>query len=253
MFTQFLRLFAVFCFLMAIQASAATHFVNVGSTNPVSPFSSWATAATAIQDAVDVSSIGDLVLVTNGVYQTSGRKSSSPDITNRVAILNAVTVQSINGPAVTIIQGYQPMGASNANNAVRCVSLGSGALLAGFTLTGGQAGTGNYINGGGVEGIFWRIGRRGFKLYSDRQHSLPGRGVGGGAYNATLVNCLLTGNRATLAGAAYNSILINCTITGNSASNAVGGTYAGALLQLHYLFQYGHDTGRRQFLRRNLR
>src|SRR5580693_6137513 len=144
MFTRFLRPFALLCLLGAFQASAAIHYVNVGSTNPVSPFSSWATAATVIQDAVDVASSGDQVLVTNGVYLTGGHKSSTADITNRVALMNAVAVRSVNGPAVTIIQGYQPVGTSNASSAVRCAYMGPASLLAGFTLTGGQAGTGNY-------------------------------------------------------------------------------------------------------------
>ena len=45
-----------------------TYCVNVNNPNPVFPYASWATAATNIQDAVDVSKSGDTVLVTNGVY-----------------------------------------------------------------------------------------------------------------------------------------------------------------------------------------
>ncbi len=224
MFTRLLRPLALFCLFTAFQASAATHYVNVGSTNPVSPFSSWDTAATAIQDAIDVASSGDQVLVTNGIYQTGGHKSSSADITNRVSIMTPVTVLSMNGPAVTIIQGYQPVGVSNATNAVRCASLGPNALLAGFTLTGGQAGTGNYINGGGVIGFFGAPAGVVSNCVLTGNIASPG-GVGGGAYDAVLVNCLITSNRAGLAGGAYHSTLLNCTIAGNSASNAVGGAY----------------------------
>lgn len=49
-----------------------TYYVNVNNLNPVFPYASWATAATNIQDAVDVSKSGDTVLVTNGVYAVGG-------------------------------------------------------------------------------------------------------------------------------------------------------------------------------------
>ncbi|MGD0813221.1 MAG: choice-of-anchor Q domain-containing protein [Verrucomicrobiota bacterium] len=210
-----LRLVVVLCFLGTRHASATVLYVDLNSTNPVVPFSSWSTAATNIQDAVGFAQAADLVLVTNGVYQTGGQRNFSADVTNRVSVMNAVTVQSVNGPAVTIIQGCQPVGASNANNAVRCANLAGGAVLAGFTLAGGQAGTGNYVNGGGVAGTG--------VVSNCVLTGNTAAGAGGGADGSTLINCLLTGNQASLGGGAYASTLINCTIAGNSASYAGGG------------------------------
>jgi len=51
----------------------ATLCIWTNSSNPSPPFTNFDTADCPIQDAVDAAQVGDLVLVTNGVYATGGR------------------------------------------------------------------------------------------------------------------------------------------------------------------------------------
>ncbi len=216
---------SVFCFLLLLgNASAATRYVWQGSPSPAPPYTSWASAAHVIQEAVDTAQTGDSVLVAGGVYATGGRAVYG-SMTNQVAIDRAITVESLMGPEVTIIQGYQLPGTTNGPAAVRCVYLANGALLAGFTLTNGATQTsGN-----------WYTDQSGGGVWCETSSAVVSNCVltgnsasssGGGAYSGTLNNCTLTANSAWVGGGACESTLNNCTLTGNSASG--GGSESSA-------------------------
>ena len=207
---------------VALTVSATTRYVNLNNHASDSQFTSWAAAATNIQDAIDVAVAGDDILVTNGVYQTGARDVYG--MSNRVAVTQAVTVRSVNGPAVTSIVGSGPKGPV----AVRCVYLTNGAVLAGFTLTNGatQSSGDMFTNqsGGGV----WCESLSGVVSNCVLTGNSAFYG-GGGAYYGTLYNCTLTGNLAEEGGGAYSATLNNCAVTGNSASFVGGGAIAGEL------------------------
>ena len=203
-------------------ATAATRYVNVSNTAPASPYTNWLSAATNIQHAVDVADAGDLIFVTNGVYQTGAREVYG--MTNRVAVTKSLTVRSVNGPAVTSIVGSGPGGPA----AVRCVYLTNDAVLSGFTLTNGATQTsGDSIMNQSGGGLWCESGTN---VVSNCV--LTGNSAsygGGGAYSGTLSNCTLTSNLATEGAGAYSGILSHCVLTRNSASFVGGGAIGAAL------------------------
>jgi hypothetical protein len=230
--------------LLISSAEAAIHYVDVNSTNPVPPYLSWDMAAVTIQDAETSSIGGDEILVTNGVYQ------SGSSFASRISIGAAKFVHSVNGPDVTVIQGYQPPGTTNGSGSIRCAFLRSGVTLAGFTLIHGAApggGGGVYANSGCIVsscnigfntanpggGVFLLGGT----LSNCKIHDNFSQANGGGVYSpelspglfGTMVGCTFSNNFALSGGGgAFQGTNISCVFFGNQAVNG-GGTYNGSL------------------------
>jgi photosystem II stability/assembly factor-like uncharacterized protein len=179
-----------------------TFYVDAASPAPAAPYATWATAATNIQDAVDLAPAGATVLVTNGVYNTGGRDDTMNrwkplNLFGRVFITNDITVRSVNGPDVTMIVGQGPSG----SNAVRCAYLRDGTL-SGFTLTNGH-------------------------VLVEQGILSPRDSIGGGVFAedcGTVSNCVITGCDGSGVTLMNGPQILDCVIEGNDGYNA-GGLY----------------------------
>ena len=196
---------AVTSIVATLNATNRVRCVNAASSNPVAPYTDWSTAAVNIQDAVSVSVAGDSVLVTNGYYLPGGV----------ITITIPISVAGVSGPAQTIIDG----GGAN-----RCVYLGSGAMLTGFTLTNGyttQDGGDAYCESTNehIASCVLSGGRAGVVI-----QGVGGPGNGGGARGGTLTNCTLIANWSSQSGGgAFGSVLNNCIVASNTANGFQGG------------------------------
>jgi hypothetical protein len=185
----------------AVNHSATTHYVSLQSPNPQSPYASWSTAATTIQEAVNSAQTGDYIVVNDGVYAGS------------VAVSSPVTLVSVNGPRSTVINGGGP-----------CISLASGATLIGFTVTGGFSNNESKTNNGGYGGGVYCASASAVVLNCVISNNIAAA-AGGGVSGGTLYNCTLTGNRGDpdcFGGGAFNATLNNCTLTNNDVDEGGG-------------------------------
>jgi hypothetical protein len=131
--------------------AALVAYVKTNGT-PVPPYHTWATAATNLNDAINAVIPGGVVWVTNGTYD------------GEVVIRKSCTVKSVNGQAVTIIDG---------RGTSRCVKMDGVvySVLDGFTLTNGVSPNGEVLGDKAGGGVLLRE-------------------------YAVVQNCLITGNRA---------------------------------------------------------
>jgi hypothetical protein len=201
------------------------HYVDINNATPALPYTSWQTAATNIQDAIDATIDGDTVLVADGHYL----------LTSEIVVTNAITVQSHNGPDITIVDGDGSTGCfllgtntcvisgfivTNANDVfgVRGISVRSfgswNPVVTNCIITGNHGG--GMFSGTAIDCMF--IGN------SAGGSGLPG--LGGGINSTRAINCTIVSNSATdFGGGAAFGELINCTIHANVASNNGGGVY----------------------------
>ena len=210
--------------------STPVKYVNVSNATPVAPFSTWATAAIHIQDAIVFANDGDTVLVRRGLY------------TERLDFMGkAIVVSSEEGPGVTIIDG-------NQSGSVVTFSGGglTTSIIQGFTITNGYAAQGGGIyctnaapvitncviaenstltgtigpNGGDGGGIY--ASSNSYPLIKDCVVSNNVTGSGG-----TISSSNVKGNGGNGGGIfCYSGTIVRSVISGNSTG--AGGSHSGS-------------------------
>lgn len=185
---------------------------------------SWASAKKTIQAAVDLTKDGDQVIVTNGTYA----------LASEISVDTAITIQSVNGPESTAVDGQALVRGFNLSN--------TGCILSGLTITNGYSskyGGAIYCSGSAPVIINCTLtgntASRGGANYRGTLTDCMLSGntaevYGGGSYSSTLIGCVLMGNTsAGRGGGSYLSTLTGCTLSGNSATISGGGSYKDTL------------------------
>jgi hypothetical protein len=175
----------------------ATRYVSTTGGN-LAPYTTWATAARAIQTALNAASSNETILVNNGTY----------NISPAIDLRDGKILRSVNGRTVTTIY---------SDHSARCVKIQGNAVLDGFSLRNGRSsssdGAGAYIIGTGSV------------VNCDIRNCSAGLSGGGVAMNqgGLVENCLIVNNHSDDPGGGismYNGgIVRNCLIS----SNTVGG------------------------------
>ena len=198
---------------VAVIPAQTDFYVSLNGSH-TSPYDTWVKAATNIQDAVDVASASDTVIVSNGTYLLSAE----------IAVTSAITIKSKDNDSATVIVDGQ--------STVRCFNMSStNAWLKGITVTHGhrafgQGNGGGMLSGSALNCIFILNsavaeglggGVDGSVLYYCNVISNSAGQAGGGARDSTLYNCILSGNASDdAASEAMGCTLYNCTVKDGS-------------------------------------
>ncbi|MBR4170230.1 MAG: C10 family peptidase [Kiritimatiellae bacterium] len=187
-------------------------FVDEATGNDANDGRSWATSKASIQAAVDASSADDIVVVADGRYEPISTANK------------AITIQSLNGPETTFIDGSLQWARGVTNRCAMLVGIKTNetdTVLVGFTLVNGMPPNTNdtsYVlssGGGSLGGTL-----RDCVLTNNVAKN------GGGACRSILENCMVSGNVAKFGGGTYHGSLADCTVAENSSTSSGGGIYA---------------------------
>ncbi len=170
-------------------ALADTHYVDINSSSPAAPYTNWNTAANFINPAISETVDGDVILVADGIY-----------LEPEIVVNKAISIQSVNGPALAIID---PGGAHRAFELDH-----PDAVISGITIKNGNA---SGSEGGGV------------RCQYD---------------TCIITNCVIRECSATMAGGVHGGTVLNCKLIANIAQLLGGGMEGGTVK--NSLFRYNH-------------
>ncbi|MBK7939689.1 MAG: hypothetical protein IPJ82_22535 [Lewinellaceae bacterium] len=242
------RVFTFFLFLLfgAAQLSAATWYVKPGGSD-ANAGNSWATAYQTLTKALQSAASGDQIWVAAGTYKptTGTDRTISFNMKNGVAILggfpatgNPVMADRNWNANVTTLSGDIGTAGDNSDNSYNIIAnvnngLTTSAILDGFTVTGGNANGGAFVNwfGGGMY-----LGSSSPTIrnctFSNNNALYGGGGIAAFESSATISACVFNGNLSAQDGGGlglYGTTISvnNCVFTGNSAVNFGAAIYSG--------------------------
>ena len=191
-----------FCFIST--SFSVTRYVNATNATPDSPYTTLGGAATNIQQAINVATSGDVILVSPGVYRIRSEIS--------IPLNLRLTLRSTQSRAAII----------DAQRLCRGMLIsGTNSVVEGFTIRNGL--TNNY--GGGIY-ILRNVTVRDCLVVSNEAYG--GGGICINASSSLVENCTIQSNLAEWGGGfifyAHASGVVNrCTISGNVATDYCGG------------------------------
>ncbi len=179
------------------------------------PSSAYPTIQAGINAAVN----GDTVLVADGTY--TGPGNVDLDFGGR-----NITVASVNGPAVTVID-CQGSASTPHRGFIFQHQETSAATVSGFTIQNGYAGNPGSIlvNGGGIL-AFRTSPTISHCIFLNNQAAADGGAIY--SYGGQISACAFLGNSAAHGGGlflftVYNALVLNCAFIGNTAASSGGG------------------------------
>lgn len=167
-------------------------------------------AKKTIRAAAEKAVTGETILVDDGDYgaadgtmlQTAAIVKAPRTVRCRVWVKPGVTLKSVNGARSTVIRGAADSEGDEyglGTNAVRCVVLGKGSSIDGFTLTGGHSAATDDTN------------------YND---DYSGAAILASGYtNSIARNCVISNNTGWTSTPGYSVTFFNCIIKGNTTVN----------------------------------
>jgi hypothetical protein len=226
---------------------AATYYVNATNPSPTYPYTSWATAAQTIKDAVGAALPGSTVIVAAAYYQTDWGVMPTGNIRSRVVVNKPLTLKSASGASNTYIvgasspSGWYGCGAS----AIRCVSVvTSDVHVIGFTLSGGHTLTSGVSDVDQCGGGAWVATECARVVFQDCIFTgCVAYQEGGGAYRGTYSNGQFISCRAWNGGGAARATVTASRVVGCVAGSAGGGLCHGAASDCEFSQNASGGTG----------